>query len=226
MDIGVLGTGVVGQAIAGRLAELGHDVMIGTRDPQATVSRAEPDRYGGPPFSVFHDERPEIGIGTFAEAAAHGELVVNATEGAASLEALTAAGPENLEGKVLLDVANPLDASRGMPPSLFVSNTDSLAEQIQRAFPGARVVKSLNTMSASVMVNPQQLAEGDHSVFVSGDDAEAKATVTQLLRSFGWREVVDLGDLLTARGAEMYVAFWVRLFGVVQNPIFNVKVVR
>jgi len=226
MNIGALGTGIVGRAIAGRCTELGHDVMVGTRDPQATLSRTEPDRYGGPPFSEFHGQRPEIALGPFAEAAAHGELVVNATEGAASVQALTAAGAENLDGKVLLDVSNPLDATAGMPPPLFVSNTDSLAEQIQRAFSGARVVKSLNTMNASVMVNPEQLAGGDHTVFVSGDDAVAKAAVAELLGSFGWRDIVDLGDLSTARGAEMYVTLWVRLWGVVQDPIFNVKVVR
>jgi 8-hydroxy-5-deazaflavin:NADPH oxidoreductase len=226
MDIGVFGTGIVGQTIAARLAELGHVVTIGTRDPDATMARTDPDMYGNPPFSVWREAHLDIALGTFAEAGAHGELVVNSTAGAASLDALSAAGTQNLDGKVILDIANPLDFSQGMPPSLLVSNTDSLAEQIQRAFPGTRVVKALNTMNALVMVEPNRLAGGDHSVFVSGNDSEAKAGVTELLRSFGWTDIIDLGDITTARGTEMLLPIWVRLFGVIQNPIYNFKVVR
>jgi predicted dinucleotide-binding enzyme len=226
MNIGVLGTGIVGQTIAARLAGLSHGVMIGTRDPDVTLARSDPDMYGNPPFPIWHEQHPDIGLGTFAEAAAHGELVMNTTAGAASLDALGAAGGQNLEGKVMIDIANPLDFSRGMPPSLLVANTDSLAEQIQRAFPGARVVKTLNTMNALVMVDPSQLAGGDHTVFVSGDDPGAKATVTELLRSFGWTDIVDLGDITSARGAEMLLPIWVQLFGVLQTPIYNFKVVR
>jgi 8-hydroxy-5-deazaflavin:NADPH oxidoreductase len=175
---------------------------------------------------VWREQHPDIGLGTFAEAAANGELVVNATAGGATLDALEAAGQGNFEGKVLVDIANPLDFSTGMPPSLLVSNTDSLAEQIQRAFSGTRVVKTLNTMNALVMVNPGQLAGGDHTVFVSGNDPEAKRTVSEILRSFGWADIVDLGDITTARGAEMVLPIWVQLFGVIQNPIYNFKVVR
>ena len=226
MNIGVLGTGIVGQTIAARLAGLGHGVTVGTRDPEDTLARTEPDMYGNPPFPVWREQHPDIGLGTFAEAAASAEFLVNTTAGAASLEALTAAGDEHLEGMVLLDIANPLDFSQGMPPSLLVSNTDSLAEQIQRAFPDARVVKALNTMTAAVMVDPTQLAGGDHTVFVSGDDPGAKATVTEVLRSFGWTDILDLGDITTARGVEMVLPIWIRLFGVLQNPIYNFKVVR
>jgi 8-hydroxy-5-deazaflavin:NADPH oxidoreductase len=200
---GILGTGVVGKTIAARLAGLGHEVMIGTRDPEETMSRTEPDRYGNPPFSAWHEEHPKVGLGTFAEAAAHGETVLNATAGAVSLEALEQAGGDNLSGKVLMDISNPLDFSRGMPPTLLVSNTDSLGEQIQRRFPEAKVVKTLHTMNAQLMVDPAQLGGGDHTVFVGGDDAEAKATVKDLLRSFGWSDIVDLGDITTARGTEM-----------------------
>src|ERR671933_2146592 len=125
MRFGILGTGVVGKTLAARLTGLGHDVMVGTRDPQETLSRTEPDQYGNPPFSTWQHEHPEVKLGTFGEAAAHGETVVNATAGAVSLEALDMAGEENLSGKVLVDISNPLDFSQGMPPTLSVVNTDS-----------------------------------------------------------------------------------------------------
>ena len=165
---GILGTGVVGKTIASRLAGLEHEVMVGTRDPAETLSRNEPDAYGNPSFSAWQEEHPEVRLGTFAEAAAHGEIVVNATAGAVSLEALEQAGEANLNGKILIDVANPLDFSKGMPPTLSVSNTDSLGEQIQRRFPEAKVVKTLHTTNAQLMVDPAQLAATDHTVFVGG----------------------------------------------------------
>jgi predicted dinucleotide-binding enzyme len=223
---GILGTGVVGKTIAAQLTGLGHEVVIGTREPEETMSRTEPDAYGNPPFGAWKEEHPEVRLGTFGEAAAHAEMVVNATAGAVSLEALEQAGEDNLNGKIVIDVANPLDFSKGMPPTLSVSNTDSLGEQIQRRFPEARVVKTLHTMNAYLMVDPAQLAATDHTVFVSGDDAEAKARVTELLRSFGWTDIIDLGDISTARGTEMLLPIWVRLFGVLQKSIFNFKIVR
>jgi 8-hydroxy-5-deazaflavin:NADPH oxidoreductase len=223
---GILGTGVVGKTIAVRLAGLGHDVIVGTRNPEETLSRTDPDQYGNPPFGAWQEEHPEVRLGTFAEAAAHGEMVVNATAGAVSLEALEQAGKDNLNGKILIDIANPLDFSKSMPPTLLVSNTDSLGEQIQRRFPEAKVVKTLHTMNAYLMVDPAQLAATDHTVFVSGDDAEAKARVSELLRSFGWSDIMDLGDITTARGTEMVLPIWVRLFGVLQKPIYNFKIVR
>ena len=226
MRFGILGTGVVGKTIAVRLAGLGHDVIVGTRNPEETLSRTDPDQYGNPPFGAWQEEHPEVRLGTFAEAAAHGEMVVNATAGAVSLEALEQAGKDNLNGKILIDIANPLDFSKGMPPTLLVSNTDSLGEQIQRRFPEAKVVKTLHTMNAYLMVDPAQLAGSDHTVFVSGDDAEAKARVSELLRSFGWSDIMDLGDITTARGTEMVLPIWVRLFGVLQKPIYNFKIVR
>ena len=226
MRFGILGTGVVGKSIAVRLDGLGHDVIVGTRNPEETLSRTDPDQYGNPPFGAWQEEHPEVRLGTFAEAAAHGDMVVNATAGAVSLEALEQAGEDNLNGKILIDIANPLDFSKGMPPTLLVSNTDSLGEQIQRRFPEAKVVKTLHTMNAYLMVDPAQLAATDHTVFVSGDDAEAKARVSELLRSFGWSDIIDLGDITTARGTEMVLPIWVRLFGVFQKPIYNFKIVR
>ena len=226
MRVAVLGTGMVGRAIAGKLSELGHEVVVGTRDPDGTLARQEPDFAGNPPFAAWLAEHPEIRLAGLADAAAAGELVVNATAGGASLDALRAAGAANLDGKVLVDVANPLDFSKGMPPSLSVVNTDSLAECIQREFPDARVVKTLNTVNASVMVDPGLVGGGDHTVFVSGNDPEAKALVTGLLTEFGWRDVVDLGDISTARGPEMLMALWLRLMGGLRTPMLNIKVVR
>ena len=226
MNIAVLGTGTVGRTIAGKLSELGHVVVVGTRDPQATVARTESDAMGNPPYSAWQGENPAVRLAPFAEAAAFGELVVLATSGSGALDALTRAGAENLAGKVLLDISNPLDGSQGFPPTLFVKDTDSLAEQLQRAFPAVRVVKSLNTMTAAVMVDPGRVSGGEHSVFVSGDDEEAKRTVASLLEDFGHTDVIDLGDLSTARGAEMYLPLWLRLMGSLGTPFFNIKVVR
>ena len=226
MRFGILGTGVVGKTIAARLDGMGHEVMVGTRNPEETTSRAESDAYGNPPFSAWQEEHPGVKLATFSEAAAHGEMVVNATSGVVSLEALELAGEDNLNGKILVDISNPLDFSQGMPPILSVSNTDSLGEQIQRRFSEARVVKTLHTMNAFLMVDPAQLAGVDRIVFVCGDDAEAKQAVTELLRSFGWTDIVDLGDITAARGTEMLMPIWLRLFGALQKPIFNYKIVR
>jgi len=226
MKIAVLGTGMVGQALAGRLAELGHEVTVGTRDVEATLAKTTPDAMGNPPYAAWAPAHPTVKLATFAAAAGDAELLVNATSGNVSIAALQAAGSDNLAGKVLLDIANPLDFSQGFPPSLFVKDTDSLGEQIQAAFPQLKVVKALNTMTAALMVNPQLLANGDHSVFVSGNDAEAKETVTGLLESFGHTDVIDLGDISTARGSEMVLPIWLRLMGALNTPVFNLKVVR
>ena len=226
MKIAVLGTGMVGLALASRLAELGHDVTVGTRDVDATLARTESDQMGNPPYADWAHAHSRVALATVADASAHAELVINATSGNASITALAAAGREHLAGKVLLDIANPLDYSQGFPPSLFVGNTDSLAEQIQAAFPEAKVVKSLNTMNALLMANPRRLADGDHTVFVSGNDAQAKAAVGELLKSFGWKDILDLGDVSSARGPEMYMAMWLRLWGATKTGMVNVKVVR
>jgi len=226
MKIAVIGTGVVGQSLAGRLAELGHAVTVGTRDVAATQGRTEPDAMGNPPYREWANAHPKVQLATFADAAAGAELIVIATSGSASIAALEAAGAGNLAGKVLLDISNPLDFSRGFPPSLFVKDTDSLGEQIQARFPQAKVVKSLNTLTAALMVNPAQLASGNHSVFVSGNDPDAKKIVTGLLESFGHADVIDVGDITTARGTEMLLPIWLRLMGALNTPMFNFKIVR
>jgi 8-hydroxy-5-deazaflavin:NADPH oxidoreductase len=226
MKIAVLGTGRVGQALAGRLAELGHDVTVGTRDVAGTMARTTPDGMGNPPYAVWAARHPDVTLATFAEAAAAAEMIVNATSGNVSIDALTAAGADNLAGKVLVDVSNPLDFSKGFPPTLFVKDTGSLAEQIQAAFPDAKVVKSLNTMTAVLMVGPKTVADGDHSVFVSGNDADAKTAVVRLLESFGHTDIIDLGDITSARGAEMILPLWLRLMSELNTPLFNFKIAR
>ncbi len=227
MKVGVFGTSMVGRTISEKVAELSHEVVVGTRDVARTMENTEPSPFGLPPFSAWLKQNPGLRLGTFAESASHAEIVFNATNGMGSLEAIHLAGASNLNGKILVDISNPLDFSKGMPPSLSVCNTDSLGEQIQRAFPAVKVVKTLNTVTASLMVNPRQLAEGDHHVFVSGNDAGAKAQVTDLLKTwFGWKDVVDLGDITTARGTEMYLPLWLRLWGALGTGMINIKVVR
>lgn len=227
MKIGILGTGMVGQTLSAKLDELGHGVMIGTRDVAQTQARNEPHPYGLPPFSAWHAEHQGVRLGTFAEAARHGEAVINATNGTGSLNALRRAGEQNLAGKVLIDVSNPLDFSQGMPPSLAVCNTDSTGEQIQRALPAVKVVKALNTVTASLMVNPSLVNGGDHTLFICGNDAEAKAQVAAWLREwFGWRDLLDLGDITSARGMEMYLPLWLRAWGALGTGVFNVQVVK
>jgi predicted dinucleotide-binding enzyme len=216
MRIGVLGTGTVGRRIATKLVEIGHEVRMGSRDA-ANESAAEWASEAGDAASV----------GTFADAAAFAELVFNCTAGAASLDALDQAGAENLHGKVLVDVSNALDFSRGRPPTLTVANTDSVGEQIQRRFPEARVVKALNTMNNEVMVNPG-LLRGEHDVFICGDDEGAKAEVRGLLESFGWpaERILDLGGIEAARGTEAYVILWLRLVGAAGSSQLNIHVTR
>ncbi len=206
---------MVGHAIGNKLVALGHDVRMGSRTRE-NAKASEWVKANGPKASH----------GTFADAASYGEVVFNCTAGVASLEALKSAGEANLRGKVLVDIANPLDYSKGFPPTLAVSNNDSLAEQIQRAFPSTKVVKTLNTVNCNIMVNPS-LVPGDHDMFMSGNDPTAKAKVHEILtKGFGWKSVVDLGDITNARAMEMLLPLWVRLFGVYQNPNFNLKVVK
>lgn len=219
MRYAVLGTGNVGRTIGGKLASLGHDVVLGTRDPAATLARAPEDGSG---LAAWLEGRDGARLAAFADAAAAGEVVVNATRGGASLAALDAAGAGNLRGKILVDVANPLDASGGGIPVLDPVNTDSLGEAIQRRFPEARVVKTLNTMNCQIMVDPGRVP-GDHNVFVSGNDDGAKTAVRELLESFGWPRpaVIDLGDIGTARGPEMVLPLWIRLWGALGHADFN-----
>ena len=215
MKIGVLGTGMVGDAIASKLVELGHEVMMGSRTPDNEKAAAWVKKAGD-----------NASQGTFAAASAHGEIVFNCTKGMVALDALRAAGADNLKGKVLIDTSNPLDFSQGMPPRLSVCNDDSLGEAIQREFPDTRVVKTLNTMNCHIMVDAKRVP-GEHTVFVSGNDAGAKEKVTGILRDwFGWRQVIDLGDISTARGTEGFLMLWIRMFGALGTPDFNIGIIH
>ena len=212
MKIAVLGTGMVGRTLAPAFVRLGHEVTVGTRDPDATRAR--------------DDWSLDVPLSRYDQAAADADLVVNATNGTASLSALEAVGRENLAGRVLLDVANPLDSSAGFPPTLTVKDTDSLAEQIQQAFPEARVVKSLNTVNWVVMVDPAHVGDGRTTMFVAGADAEARALVVSLLKELGWRDVIEFEELAAARGMEMWLPLWIRIMGRLGTGDFNLKVVR
>lgn len=228
MKIGILGTGMVGQTFATTLLAKGNEVMMGTREVAKALAKPGNPNMGTPAFADWHAADPGVQLGTFADAATFGEVLINVTSGGGSLAALDAAGVYNLGNKVLLDVANPLDFSKGMPPTLSIVNDDSLGETIQRQFPNLRVVKTLNTMTASIMVNPAALA-GEHHVFVSGNDADAKGTArTFLTEQFGWKpaSIIDLGDITTARGSEQLLPIWIRLMGALQTPMFNFAIVR
>jgi 8-hydroxy-5-deazaflavin:NADPH oxidoreductase len=214
MKIAVLGTGMVGVSIATKLIELGHQVKMGSRTADNPKAGEWVEKNG-----------PSASQGTFSDAASFAEIVFNCTHGQNSLDALHLAGKKNLAGKTLVDVANPLDFSKGMPPSLTICNTDSLAENIQRAFPEAKVVKTLNTVNCQLMVNPG-LIKSDSSIFVSGNDVQSKEIVSGLLKDFGWKEIIDLGDITSARGTEQLLPVWVRLMGTLGTPMFNFKIAR
>ena len=213
MKFGILGTGTVGKTIGTKLVSLGHDVKMGSR---SNNKRA---------ISWSKGNGKRASHGTFADAAAFGDVLFNCTSGVGSLDALKMAGAGNLKGKILVDIANPLDFSKGMPPTLTVCNTDSLGERIQEQFPECKVVKSLNTMNAEIMVNPNLLAE-EHTVFVNGNDKAAKTQVTELLKTFGWRSVLDLGDITASRGVEMILPIWLRILGATGTGKFNFRIVK
>src|SRR5262245_9325585 len=215
MKIGVLGTGMVGTTIATKLIALGQDVMLGSRNPGSEKAVAWAQANGA-----------KASQGSYTQAARFGEILFNCTQGTASLEALQSAGADNLKGKILIDIANPLDFSRGAPPTLSICNTDSLGEKIQRTFSQTKVVKTLNTVNCEVMVNPA-LVPGEHDIFLCGNDAGAKARVTDILKQwFGWSSVTDLGDISAARATEQMMPIWLRLWGVLGTLHFNFRIVR
>ena len=227
MKVTILGTGIVGRTLATKLVELGHETTMGTRNVETTLTNENKDGYGNAPFKEWYQEHGQIKLRPFREAADAADILFNCTGGQVSMAALEAIGEDVLKDKVLIDLANPLDFSQGMPPSLSPVNTDSLGEQIQRRFPNLRVVKSLNTMNTRLMVNPS-LLKGDHHVFVCGDDAEAKAKTKSMLESFGWRDelIIDLGDISNARGTEMLLPIWLRLWGALGTAEFNFHIQR
>ena len=215
MRIGILGTGTVGQTFGTRLRNLDHDVTLGARET-------------GNPRAVEWADAHAAQCGTFADAVDGAELVINATAGQYAVGALEMAGGNTaLAGKVVLDVSNPLDFATG-ELRLTVCNTDSVGEQLQRAFPDARVVKGLNTVNGSVMVEPT-LVPGAHTIFIAGEDPSAKEVVLGLLGELGWPKgnVLDLGGIKEARGMEMYMPLWVSIMRALDgNLAFNINVVQ
>lgn len=229
MNIAVLGTGSVGQTLSARLLELGHMVVMGTRSVQEAKARTTKDGYGNPGVGEWIKNNPGVKLAPFADAIAFGQLVINATQGGKSIDALKAGNPGNLDGKIILDIANPLDFSKGMPPVIMPEfcNTNSLGEEIQKAFPQSYVVKSLNTMWCGLMVNPAMLGGGDHTNFLCGNNPEAKIEVKKLLYHFGWKEenLIDLGDITSSRGTELILPLWLRIMSVKHTGAFNIKIV-
>lgn len=222
MKIGIIGSGVVAQTLGAKLVELGHDVVLGTRDPKKLD---EKKNMAGSLNEWLTAVKNKAKVATFKEAAAHGELLINATHGQVSVEALKTAEADKVGAKVLIDTANELDFSKGFPLAL-ASEERSVAGKIQSTFPNLKVVKCFNTLAAPLMVNPKMLHGGDHTLFLSGNDAGAKAKVTEILKSFGWTDILDLGDINAARGQEMYMGMWVRLYGSLKNGMINIKVQR
>jgi 8-hydroxy-5-deazaflavin:NADPH oxidoreductase len=221
---GVLGTGTVGQTLAGKLAALGHEVRMGTRDVAASQARTDAG-WGAEPLSTWLEANPSVELATFHDAMAASDILINATSGSVSVNVLALGDPADLDGKILIDIGNPLDFSSG-DLDLTVGITDSLGETLQRTYPSLRVVKTLNTVTSAVMVDPASVGGGDHTMFVAGNHDAAKAAVTQMLHSFGWRDVVDLGDISGARGMEAMLILWLRSRMTLDNAMFNVKLVR
>lgn len=216
MNIGILGTGMVGETLGTKLISLGHKVKMGSRSVSNEKAASWVKKNGS-----------NASQGTFADAAKFGTLIINCTKGDVSLDAVKSVGSENLNGKILIDVTNPLDFSKGMPPTLTVCNTDSIAEQIQRNFPSANVVKTFNTMNCLIMVNPRSLS-GNHNIFLCGNDTGAKDKVCELLKSFGWKEdeILDLGDITASRGMEMVLPLWLRIMMKFNSGAFNFSLVK
>jgi len=230
MKIAIIGTGVVGRTLAAALNELNNEVWMGTRNVSDKLSETARDMYGNPPLNEWMKSNSGVKLVPFSEAAFSGELIINATNGSNSINALNQCGTENLSGKIILDIANPLDFSHGMPPSLIagLNNTNSLAEEIQKSFPGAMVVKTLNTMTAPLMVKPGQIGNGEHVNFICGNSDKAKVKAITLLGQLGWKQenILDLGDISGARVTEAYVALWVRMMGSLKTNMFNIKIVK
>lgn len=208
MKIGILGTGVVGKTLAAKLVELGHEVMIGTRSVAETLAKTENDMMGSPPFKEWHAGNPKVKLGTFAEAAQLGEMIILATHGVATTSAIDQAGKNNFKGKVVVDTTNPLDFSQGMPPKFAASLGSSLGEQIQKHIPEAKVVKAFNTVNAFVMVSPKR-EEGDPDLFIAGNDEVAKSKFTSLAEQMGWKRIIDSGDISNSYWLEAMTMFWV-----------------
>ncbi|EKE30208.1 MAG: hypothetical protein ACD_2C00026G0001 [uncultured bacterium (gcode 4)] len=225
MKIWILGTGMVGRAHASRLANLGHQVMIGTRDIVKTLEKREPDEMWTPAFAEWRLQNENIILGIFEDTANFWEIVFNCLKWEYAIEALLPL-ERHLNGKILVDMSNPLDFSKWMPPTLFLSNDTSLWEEIQSALPNVKVVKMFNTVNSYLQVNPHLLASGNHTIFIAWDNPVAKAEVINIALTYGWEDIIDLGDMTWARWMEMWLPLWLRLWWAIENPMFNLKIIR
>jgi len=230
MKVVILGTGNVGQTLAEKLISLDHEVIMGTRNVEATLDRKSSDNSGELSFGEWHYKNEKVNLMTFKDAVGEGEIIINALHGAAVIPVIQSCNLSDFDNKILMDIANPLDFSQGYPPALLpgLHNTNSLGEEIQKALPKSKVVKTLNTMWCGVMVNPAMINRGAHQNYICGNDKGAKETVTDLLVSFGWSKeyIMDLGDITNARGTESILLIWMRIYGIRGSGVFNMKIVE
>ncbi len=230
MKVAILGTGNVGQTFAEKLISLGHQVMMGTRNVEVTLARKATDNYGGLPFGEWYSKNKGVQLGTFAETVKFGDMILNALQGATTISTIKSCTLSDFDGKIILDISNPLDFSKGFPPFLIegLNNTNSLGEEIQKILPTSKVVKTLNTMYSGIMVNPSMVNNGNHTNYICGNDAGAKSAVKELLRSFGWDDsnTLDLGDITNARGTESTLLIWTRIYGAIKTGVFNFNIVK
>jgi 8-hydroxy-5-deazaflavin:NADPH oxidoreductase len=228
MKIAILGTGSVGQTFAEKFISLGHQVMLGTRNVADTMSRKASN--GSLLFAEWQSKNHTVQLGTFAQSAALGDIVVNALNGGATITALNSCKSSDFDNKIIIDISNPLDFSKGFPPLLIegLNNSNSLGEEIQKTLPNAKVVKTLNTMWSGFMVNPTMLNDGNHINYICGNDTESKAKVIAILKDFGWKNecILDLGDITNARGTESTLLLWTRIFAATQSGAFNMSIVK
>ena len=227
MKISILGTGSVGQSISAKMIALGHKVFMASRDAQQARERIQTNPMTGSSFAEWLTKNTAVNLVNYNDLPPDTDIYINCTQGEGSVAALKAIGKDKIKNKIILDISNPLDFSKGMPPTLFISNTDSLAETIQREFPDSKIVKGLNTMNCNIMMNPS-IVPGDHNVFLSGNDQQAKNEISSLLISVGWKadNIIDLGDISTARGTEMILPIWLRLWGALGTAEFNFHIAK
>jgi 8-hydroxy-5-deazaflavin:NADPH oxidoreductase len=228
MKVAILGTGNVGQTFAEKFISLGYQVMMGTRNVESTLARK--DNNGNSVFREWHSKNEAVQLGTFSDTVKFGEIILNALQGAATISTLEACNASDFDDKIIIDIANPLDFSRGFPPALIegLNNTNSLGEEVQKILPKAKVVKTLNTMYSGIMINPGMVNNGSHTNYICGNDADAKAKVIEILKSFGWNadNILDLGDITNARGTESTLLIWTRIYGATQTGAFNLSIVK
>ncbi len=226
MKVAVLGTGMVGQTFAQKLASQGHQVMMGTRNVKDTKDRQTSNNN----FGEWLQKNPDVNLGTFADAVSFGEIVFNVLNGGGVKDAINACNKSDFDEKIIIDISNPLDFSKGFPPTLSegLNNSNSLGEEIQTTLPNAKVVKTLNTMNCNIMVDPSSVNGGKHTNFICGNNAEAKEQVKSILNSFGWdnENILDLGDISNARGTEGIVPLWARIYNATQTATFNFQIMK